>query len=720
MKHTHYQSDASKLDAEQLHRLFEQGYPAAQAESIRKALNLAIDAAAKDSEPRPRGVDVGHILLNLKVDAYSVQAALLADPYLRETLPAEFIRVHFDEETVRLLEKVNWLNTFNEYSLQENPGPEQAELLRRMLLSVVNDVRAVLIRLAYRVQRMRILKYQDGGARESIARETLELYAPLAHRLGVGQLKWELEDLSFRYLHPDEYRTLAKSLSTNRAEREVYIQNFMSLLRDELEKLGVNARVSGRPKHLYSIWKKMERKHAQLADLYDLLAVRVMVDTIPTCYTVLGAVHSLWPHIPKEFDDYIANPKDNGYQSLHTVVIGPDDRPVEVQIRTAAMHEFAEYGVAAHWRYKEGGGQDAAFDRSIASLRRLLESEEDNDSLLQDFREEPFGDAIFVLTPRAQVIRLVKGSTPVDFAYAIHTEVGHRCRGAKVNGVMVPLTHPLKSGDKVEILTAKQGGPTLGWLDPRLGYVRTAHARGKIRQWFKQQDHDKHLRAGKAILDKEKHKLQTRDFDLDALAHHFHLARPDDVLLAIGRGDIGPGQLAAALQVPGFQPPAPAPTRKPAPATVRGTGEVTVQGVRNLLTHFARCCSPIPGDPIIGYIGVGRGVTIHRQDCPNVVQLPPGKRNRLIDVAWGEETRVFPVDIEVRAFDRKGLLKDVTQVLAHEHINILRTYTETNPRDQGVAMDITIEVHDLGQLSTALEKIGQIHNVQEARRKLHG
>jgi GTP pyrophosphokinase len=427
----------------------------------------------------------------------------------------------------------------------------------------------------------------------------------------------------------------------------------------------------------------------------------------------------LWPHIPKEFDDYIANPKDNGYQSLHTVVIGPDDRPVEVQIRTAAMHEFAEYGVAAHWRYKEGGGQDAAFDRSIASLRRLLESEEDNDSLLQDFREEPFGDAIFVLTPRAQVIRLVKGSTPIDFAYAIHSEVGHRCRGAKVNGVMVPLTHRLKSGDKVEILTAKQGGPTLGWLDPRLGYVRTAHARGKIRQWFKQQDHDKHLRAGKAILDKEKHKLQTRDIDLDALARHFRLPKPDDVLLAIGRGDIGPGQLATAIQVPGFQPPAPLSQRKPAPPAARGAGEVTVQGVRNLLTRIARCCSPIPGDPIIGYIGVGRGVTIHREDCRHIVQLPAGKRNRLITVAWGTETRVFPVEIEVRAFDRKGLLKDVAQVLAHEHINIVRTHTETDPRDQGVVMDITIEVHDLGQLSTALEKIGQIHNIQEARRKLH-
>ncbi|MDD2770575.1 MAG: HD domain-containing protein, partial [Methylococcus sp.] len=312
MKHTHYQSDVSKLDAAHLHHLFESGYPAAAAQPIGKALDLAIEAAAKDPAPRPRGVDVAHTLLNLKVDAYSIQAALLADPYLRETLPPDFVRAHYDEEVVRLLEKVNWLNTFNEYSLQENPGPEQAELLRRMLLSVVNDVRAVLIRLAYRVQRMRVLKYQDSEIRESIARETLELYAPLAHRLGVGQLKWELEDLAFRYLHPDEYRTLATSLSTNRAEREVYIQHFMETLREELKKFGVSARVSGRPKHLYSIWKKMQRKHAQLADLYDLLAVRVLVDSVPTCYTALGAVHSLWPHIPKEFDDYIANPKDNG------------------------------------------------------------------------------------------------------------------------------------------------------------------------------------------------------------------------------------------------------------------------------------------------------------------------------------------------------------------------------------------------------------------------
>lgn len=715
MKHSTYQSDASALDAEQLHQLFQRGYPKKEAERIARALDLAIDAAAKDTETRPRGIDVAHILLNLKVDADSLQAALLSDPYLRETLPPDFIRSEFGETVASLSEKVNWLNTFSERPLRQTREPEQAELLRRMLLAVVNDARAVLIRLAYRVQRLRILKYQDNSIRESIARETLELYAPLANRLGVGQLKWELEDLAFRYLHPEEYKSLAKSLAVNRAEREDYVYRFLHELREELAKQNITARVYGRPKHLYSIWKKMQRKHAQLEDLYDLHAVRVIVDTVPLCYTVLGIVHSRWPHIPKEFDDYIANPKSNGYQSLHTVVVGPESRPVEIQIRTQAMHEFAEYGVAAHWRYKEGGGQDAAFDRSIASLRRLLESEEDDDSLLQDFRGQLFGDDVFVLTPRGQVIRLVKGSTPIDFAYAIHTEVGHRCRGAKVNGRMVPLTYQLKSGDKVEILTTKHGGPTLGWLDPHLGYIRTAHARNKIRQWFKQQNHEKHLRAGKAILDRERHKLNLRDVDLEGLARHFHLPRADDLLLAIGRGDIGPVQLAGALQVPEFQPKAETAPRPPAPAPE--AGEVTVLGIRNLLTHFAQCCTPVPGDPIIGYITVGHGVAIHRQDCQNILQLPLWKQNRLIDVAWGAEAKVFPVEIEVRAFDRKGLLKDVTQVLANDRINIVRTYTNTNPDDRSAIMELTLEVQDLGQLSTALEKISQIHNVQEARRK---
>ncbi len=715
MKHSLYQSDVADRSPEELRHLFHTGMPHQDFARMDQALELALRARDEDKLIRPRGLDAAHILLALKVDAATVEAALLSDPYLRETLAVDEIRRKFGEPVAELVDKVNWLNTFGEFSPEQMKQPEQAELIRRMLLAVVNDVRAVLIKLAYRLQRLRIMKDQDNGTRAHIARETLDIFCPLANRLGIGQLKWEMEDLSFRYLHPDEYRTLAKSLATNRAEREAYVRHFIALLETELKANHLKAKVFGRPKHIYSIWRKMQRKGTPLEELYDLHAVRVIVDEMPTCYLVIGLVHNHWRHIPKEFDDYIANPKDNGYQSLHTVVVGPNDRPVEIQVRTQQMNEFAEFGVAAHWRYKEGGGRDAAFERSITSLRRLLESDEDDQSLLEDFRADAFADQVFTLTPRGQVIRLKKGATPLDFAYAIHTEVGHRCRGAKVDGRIVPLTYTLKSGEKVEILTAKQGGPSLGWLDTHLGYIKTAHARNKIRSWFKQQDHDKHLRVGKAILDRERHKLGLRDTDMDDLVRHFHLSRPDEVLLAIGRGDISSTQLAAALKVPEIpaKPPVHLPKRAPVP---KSGGEITVQGIRNLITHIARCCDPSPGDPIIGYVTIGHSVAIHRQDCPNVLKLPHWKKVRLIDVAWGTEPEVYPVRIEVNAIDRKGLLKDVYQVLAQDHINIQRTDTVTNPEDQSVIMHITLEIADLGQLSVALDKICEVHNVLGARR----
>jgi GTP pyrophosphokinase len=718
MKHTHYHADISSQPGEELLARLSAGYKDEERKAIAAALDLAIEARDRDTRVRPRGIDVASIVHSLRVDAMTVQAALLSDPYIRDTQDPKLIETRFGPVAAELVRKVNWLNTFDEYRAGGIKEPNQAELLRSMLLAVVNDVRAVLVKLAYRLQRLRVLKDQDETLRHRIALETLDLFTPLANRLGVGQLKWELEDLSFRYLEPDEYKRLAKSLAVNRAQRESFIHGFMGELRHELERAGIHARVFGRPKHIYSIHKKMERKDVPLEELYDLHAVRVIVEDVPTCYTVLGAVHSRWLHVPKEFDDYIANPKENGYQSLHTVVVGPEGRPVEIQIRTEAMHAFAEYGVAAHWRYKEGGKQNAALDRNINALRRLLESKDEDDrSILESFRSELFEDQIFVLTPKGQVIRLRKGATPVDFAYAIHTEVGHRCRGAKVNGRMVPLTHALQSGEKVEILTAKHGGPSLGWLDSHLGYIRTGHARNKIRAWFRQQDHEKHLRAGKAILDREKQKLGARNVELEELAQHFHLPRGDDLLLAIGRADIAPAQVANALKLPEDHPhPHHPPARKAVP-TGKVSEEITIQGVRNLLTHLSRCCEPTPGVPIIGYVTLGRGIAIHRQDCENILRLPAEKHGRLIDVAWGTEPEAFPVEIEVRALDRKGLLKDITHILAAEHINIVRTNSFTDPKDRSVIMHITAEVADLGQLSQALDRIGEVHNVVEARRK---
>jgi GTP pyrophosphokinase len=723
MRHTHYHPDiSSQSDGDLLGRLTA-GYGDTERQQIAEALELARKAQEEDTRIRPRGIDVAHILHQLRVDATTIQVALLSDPFIRDSVDAQLIERRFGAKTAELVQKVNWLNTFDEYHKAETKEPDQAELLRSMLLAVVNDVRAVLVKLAYRLQRLRVLKdHPDPVLRRNIALETLDLLTPLANRLGVGQLKWEMEDLSFRFLEPEEYKRLAKSLASNRATRESFVQNFIHDLREILETAGVPARVFGRPKHIYSIHKKIERKEIPLEELYDLHAVRVIVKDVSTCYTVLGLVHSAWLHIPREFDDYIANPKANGYQSLHTVVIGPEGRPVEIQIRTEDMHSFAEFGVAAHWRYKEGSKQDQALDRNVNTLRQLLEARDDEQGILDSFRSEVFEDQIFVLTPKGQVIRLRKGATPVDFAYGIHTEVGHRCRGAKINGRMTSLTHPLKSGDKVEILTAKHGGPSLGWVDPHLGYVKTAHARNKIRAWFRQQDHERHMKAGKHIFDQERQKLGVREADPDQLARHFHLPRADDLLLALGRTDISAVQLAAALKPRDLSQKSaarPIPSRRK-PVVTPASDEITIQGVRNLLTHIARCCEPKPGQPIIGFVTVVRGIAIHRQDCRNILQLAPEKHGRLMDVAWGAEPEGFPVDIEARALDRKGLLKDITHILAAEHINILRTHSYTDTKDNTVVMEITAEVMDLGQLSQALGQIAEVHNVVEVWRKEPG
>lgn len=715
MKHALYDPAHSSRSAEEWRVSLTEGYTAGEQEKIAEALTLTLNARADDSRVRPRSMDVADILRKLKVDAQTLQVALLSDPYLRDQLDKQHLRERFGGTVADLVDKVNWLNTFDDYRPEESREPDQAELLRQMLLAVVNDLRAVLVKLAYRLQRLRLLKHGDETLRSRIAQETLDIFCPLANRLGIGQIKWELEDLSFRYLHPEEYRQLAKGLAVNRAGREAFVKRFTEELTGLLTHHAIKARVYGRPKHIYSIYRKIRRKAVALDSLFDLHAVRVLVDDVTTCYTVLGLVHGHWLSVPAEFDDYIAHPKENGYQSLHTVVIAGEGRPVEIQIRTEAMHAYAEYGVAAHWRYKEGGKRDA-LDHSINALRRLLEGNPEGDSMLEDFRSDLFEDQIFVLTPKGQVVRLSKGATPVDFAYSIHSEVGHRCRGARVNGRMVPLTYPLKSGEKVEILTTRHGGPSHGWLDSHLGYVTTSHARNKIRQWFRQQDHEKHLKAGRAIMEHEQHKLGMREVNMEELARHFHLPRGDDLLLALGRADISPLQLAQALKPPEWQAVTVLP-RKSRDTDKRPVGDIRVQGVRHLLTHLAHCCEPKPGDAITGYVTLGRGVAIHREDCHNILQLPEDKRVRLIEVSWGQDGESYPVEIEIRAIDRKGLLKDITQILAHEHVNILRTFSLTDQTDQTVRLEVTAEVSDLGQLSLALDKLEQVHNVLSAQRR---
>ncbi len=691
------------------------GFSKEDAEQIEKAFATPIE----NTKPiiRPKGSDVALILHGLGVDATTLVAALLSDPRLRDQLDENTIEEHFGKTIASMVNNVNWLNTFNVYSPEFIFKPDQAETLRRMLLAMIDDVRAVLIKLAYRVQRLRILPHEDYEVRLTISQETLDIYSPLANRLGIGQLKWKLEDLAFRYLEPQLYKKISNSLTESRADREAYLVNFISELSSEFDKHGIQAKIQGRPKHIYSIRKKMQRKKVDFVEVYDLRAVRIIVDKVATCYTALGIAHGRWQYVPQEFDDYIANPKPNGYQSLHTVIVGPDSAMVEIQIRTRNMHHFAELGVAAHWRYKEGGKQDTATEKTIASIRRLLENKDDDNSLLDDFRTDLYTDRIFVLTPKGELKDMLKGSTPLDFAYAVHTEVGHRCRGAKINGRIVPLTYALQSGEQIEILTAKEGSPSHNWLEPHLGYLKTSHARSKVRHWFREQDHEKNARDGKTILEKERQRLNINEIDPDNLLNHFHLSKFDDLLIRIGRADITVNQLAEALD----------PREKhdsffniqasKKPKTQIHHDDITVQGVGNLMTNFAQCCKPLPGDLIIGYITVGKGIAIHRQDCTNILQITQDKENRLVDVTWGHIPQAYPVDISVRAFDRQDLLRDITQILSNEHVNIQEASTHSNIQDQTVNMTMTLEIKDTTQLSQIIAKIGQLRNVLEAKRR---
>lgn len=688
-----------------------QGFDQQASAAIRQALQVVI--RLENIKPvMPRGVDVAAILKTLGVDPATITAAILSDGRLTEQ---QDIEQQYGAEVAVLVKNIHRLNSFKEYSPEALDIPGQAEILRRMLLAMVDDVRAVTIKLAYRIQRLRNIPTESYEVRKYIARETLDIYSPLANRLGIAQLKWELEDLAFRYLQPQIYKQIAKLLAENRLYREAYIEQFKAQLRAALEKEHIKAEISGRPKHIYSIWRKMQRKQVDLNELYDIRAVRVTTDNIANCYEVLGLVHGLWQYIPKEFDDYIANPKANGYQSLHTVVIGPEEALVEIQIRTAEMHAFAELGVAAHWRYKEGGKHDAAVEKSILYLRALLDSKGDNQDRSTDFHTEMYADRIFVLTPRGELKDLVKGATPLDFAYAVHTEVGHRCRGAKVDGRIVPLTYQLQSGEKVEILTTKEGGPNQSWLDPQQGYLKSTHAIGKIKAWFKQQNHEKNLQDGKAILEQERQRLGLETIDLGELTQHFHLNRQEDLLIKLGRGDISPLQLTGALKVESREVNYPL-VKKGLANKAETSADVSVQGVENILTHFARCCKPVPGDPIVGYITQTKGISIHRQQCRNILCLSAEHQRRLVDVSWGDESQVFPARIIVQAFDRPGLLGDITQIINHAKANILEVNSRIDPEGLSVTMVITVAIRDTTHLTSILEKISQLKNIVEARR----
>ncbi len=595
---------------------------------------------------------------------------------------------------------------------------KQSEALRKMLLAVVSDVRLVLVRIAEQVYRLRQARNAQQAEKRALAIETREIYAALASRLGVWQLKWELEDFAFRYLDPATYASIAMALKEKREERERFIEQVKATLRSELEKQGIKAEIAGRPKHIYSIWRKMQRKDRGLESLYDIRAVRIIVDDIKDCYAALGAVHNLWSYLPGEFDDYIANPKDNDYRSLHTAVVGPEGKTVEVQIRSHEMHRQAELGVAAHWRYKEGGGSLEAFDQKIQFLRQLLEPGDDGEDLLASIREEMFEDRVYAVSPKGDVVELSAGATPLDFAYHVHTQVGHRCRGAKVNGRIVPLTYKVANGDQVEIITGSQPQPSRDWLSPKLGYLAGARSRAKVRNWFRHQDRDQHLKQGRDILDRELARLNVRDIATDDIAKQLKQKDTNTLCVALGAGDMTSASIATALQqLRGSEIPEKMRRRAP-----RRKGKkkdtVAVSGIGDLMCNFARCCRPVPPEPIVGYITQGRGVSIHRQDCGNFLGLNQRHPERIIEVDWGSaESATYPVDLRLRAFDRTGLIRDISTVLADEGASVVDMSSHTDKKSMQTVMDISVEIRDLPTLSTAIARLEQLPNVTSVKRR---
>jgi GTP pyrophosphokinase len=590
----------------------------------------------------------------------------------------------------------------------------QLEALRQMVLAMVEDIRVVLVKLAERTHALRCAARSAEEERRTLAQQARELFAPLANRLGVWQIKWEMEDWAFRYLEPDTYKSIAARLDEKRADREAYIAGVIETLQGEMALHGIQGEISGRPKHIASIVNKMRRKQLSFDQLYDIRAVRVLVKHEIDCYTVLGLVHNLWQPIPGEFDDYISQPKSNDYRSLHTAVIGPEERALEVQIRTFDMHRHAELGVAAHWRYKEGGRQDAQYEEKIAWLRRILEWKDDvadSSEFTEQFRTELFQDQVYVLTPQGRVIALDRGATPVDFAYAVHTDLGHRCRGAKVNGAMLPLNTPLENGQRVEIVTAKEGAPSRDWLNPALGYLATHRARSKVRAWFRQRDVGEQVNLGRSLLEKELKRLGISDVNQEKLAQRLKFGKVEEFLAALGRGDVGQRDLVNSLQEPGKPATELAPTAKPRARAPSGN-PVTIPGLGDVPLTLARCCKPRPPDSLLAYTTVGRGVTVHRADCAALKRANPA---RVMPAEWVLDAgAAFEVDIRLKAFDRQGLLRDVSDVIAKDKLDVLRVNTES--RGEYAHMQITVRIKELQQLARLLSRLQHVQNVIEVRR----
>lgn len=683
-------------------------------------------------------ISVAQILTELKVPAEVVAAGLLHDTVEDTSVSLADIRRDFGDNVRLLVDGVTKLAHLPRVSrgdqhaeTGEDEKDEEivqpallgrkedmiSETLRKTFLAMGEDVSVVLIKLADRLHNMRTLGHMPEHKRKRIAQETLDIFAPLANRLGIWQLKWELEDLSFRYVHPEKYKEIAEQLAERRPDREKQLEDIKETLVRLLGKNNIKAEVSGRPKHIHSIYKKMQKKDKAFNMLYDVRAVRLIVPDIPSCYAALGVIHTSWRPVPDEFDDYIAAPKDNHYQSLHTAVMYDDRRPLEIQIRTMEMHLNAEFGIAAHWRYKEGSKHDEQFQERIKDLRKMMEWRADvNDAseFVESMRSDVFQDRVYIFTPRGDVIDLPAGSTPIDFAYHVHTDIGHRCRGARVNGKLVPLDTELKTGDTVEVLTAKRGGPSRDWLNNNLNMVKTQRAKSKIRVWFKVLEDEQNLTNGRSMFEREIQRLGIGEVNYEKIARELGYKTPDAMFIHLATGELSTNKLIKQFSEDDeikdiLEPNAPAPAKTP-------TDSVEVVGLKGMLASMAKCCHPTPGDQIVGYITRGRGASIHRQDCPNILQI--ADRERLLKVGWGHVEQTFPVPVRIKAYDRQGLMGDISNLLADESINI--NNVSVNVHRSTADLRLVIEVKDLSQLSRILTRIENLPNVLEAVRTKPG
>ena len=713
------------------HWLTEQSLSDAKQEALERMWVLISAFFQQQEASLLKSMEMVEILSGLNLDADSLIAAFLT-PLLEENLVnADFIAEHFSKDITMLCRGVEKMAAIK--GLRQQSASGNVDNIRRMLLAMVEDVRAVVIKLAERLCDLREQKNNDEESRVLAAKESANIYAPLANRLGIGQLKWELEDISFRYLHPQVYKKIAKLLDETRLEREKYMSDFVGGLNDQLKQLHITGAVYGRPKHIYSIWKKMQQKSLDFEQLFDVRAVRVVVDKVQDCYSALGAVHTQWQHLAKEFSDYVATPKPNGYQSIHTVVLGPNGKSVEVQIRTQQMDDDAELGVAAHWRYKEGNanGKSNSFDDKIGWLRKILQWQDDvseSGELLDELRSQVFEDRIYVFTPSGDVIDLPMGSTPLDFAYYIHSNVGHCCIGAKVFGKIVPFTHKLKTGDQVEVLTSKQPNPSRDWLNPNLSYIHSSRARAKVHHFFKLQDRDKHLAQGKELLDNELVKLTSlviTQAQLKDAANRFNVKTIDDLYAAIGSGNARLQQVINYFKqledkitpVEEIDPQSLVRESHIGKNTTGDNNGITVSGVGNLLTHMAKCCSPVPGDTIAGFITQGRGISVHRQDCEQLANALHQQPERLVEVQWGlDDKQTYQASTLIIASDRQGLFRDISTIIANEKVSIVGIDSNSDSAKHTMSMNIKMEVTSSELLTRVLDKLRQLDDVIEVKR----